>query len=159
MPAGIEIERKFVLDQLPDGLDAYPSREIQQGYVAITDDVEVRLRRYGEQMFLTIKSSGDRARVEEEIEIDAGKFGALWPLTEGRRVDKRRYVIPDRGDLRIELDVYHDRLAGLLTAEVEFTSSSASDAFEPPAWLGREVTDDPRFKNKRLATDGLPSAR
>ena len=71
MADGIEIERKFLVEQLPDELDSFPSREIEQGYLAITDDVEVRVRRYGEESFLTVKSSGDESRVEEEIEIDA----------------------------------------------------------------------------------------
>jgi len=40
---------------------------------------------------------------------------------------------------------------------VEFDSAAAAAAFSPPAWLGRDVTDDSRYKNKRLAVDGLPS--
>ena len=120
MADGIEIERKFLVERLPDGLDAQPSGEIEQGYLAITDDVEVRLRRYGEETFLTVKSSGDGSRIEEEIEIEARRFAALWPLTDGRRLEKRRYAIPYGDGLTIELDVYHGRLSGLLTAEVEF---------------------------------------
>jgi adenylate cyclase len=42
-------------------------------------------------------------------------------------------------------------------AEVEFESAEAAAGFSPPAWLGREVTDDPVYKNKRLATQGLPT--
>ena len=53
--------------------------------------------------------------------------------------------------------MYHGRLSGLLVAEVEFDSPAAAAGFDPPEWLGREVTDDPRYKNKRLATTGLPS--
>src|SRR5271165_5484283 len=102
MPNGIEIERKFLVGRLPDGVDGYPSEEIEQGYLAITDDVEVRLRRYGDQTFLTVKSTGAEARVEEELEIDARRFGALWPLTDGRRLEKRRYRIPNDGSLTIE---------------------------------------------------------
>jgi adenylate cyclase len=157
MADGIEIERKFLVERLPDDLDAHPSREIEQGYLAITDDVEVRVRRYGEQSFLTVKSSGDESRVEEEIEIDGRRFDALWPLTEGRRVEKRRYRIPTDDGLTIELDVYHGRLSGLLIAEVEFGSRADADRFAPPPWLSRDVTDDSRYKNKRLATEGLPS--
>lgn len=157
MADGIEIERKFLVEQLPHDVDAYPHREIEQGYLAITDDVEVRVRRYGDEAFLTIKSSGGESRVEEEIEIDRRRFAALWPLTDGRRIEKRRYRIPAGDGLTLELDVYHGRLEGLLTAEVEFASVSAASAFVPPDWLGRDVTDDPRYKNKKLATDGLPS--
>jgi adenylate cyclase len=156
MADGVEIERKFVVDRLPDRLDDHPSAEIEQGYLAITDEVEVRVRRYGEQSFLTVKSGGDEVRVEEEIEIDARRFAALWPLTDNRRIEKRRYRIP-AGALTIELDVYHGRLSGLLVAEVEFASPEAAAAFVPPEWLGREVTGDPRYKNQRLVTAGLPS--
>jgi len=157
MADGVEIERKFLVEQLPDAIDAYPYGEIEQGYLAITDDVEVRVRRYGDQSFLTVKSSGNESRVEEEIEIEGRRFGALWPLTEGRRIEKRRYKIPISDGLTIELDVYHGRLNGLRTAEIEFESVAAATAFVPPGWLGRDVTDDPRYKNKRLATQGLPS--
>jgi adenylate cyclase len=157
MADGIEIERKFLVDRPPDGLDDHPSAEIEQGYLAITDEVEVRVRRYGEQAFLTIKSGGEQVRVEEEIEIDERRFSELWPLTEGRRIEKRRSRIPTGDGLTIELDVYHGRLSGLLVAEVEFDSSDAAARFDPPEWLGREVTDDARYKNKRLATTGLPS--
>lgn len=159
MSDGIEIERKFLVDRLPDGLDSYPSREIEQGYLAITDEVEVRLRRYGDQTFLTIKSGGDRVRVEEELEIESRRFHALWPLTDGRRIQKRRYVIAAAGGLRIELDVYHGRLSKLLVAEVEFESTAAAEAFVPPAWFGREVTHDRRYKNRQLVTEGVPTAR
>ena len=159
MPDGMEIERKYLADRLPDDLDKYPARKIDQGYLAITDDVEVRVRRYGDQTFLTIKSGGDLARVEEEIEIEARRFDALWPLTEGRRLQKRRYAIPAGDGLTIELDVYHGSLSGLRVAEVEFGSADAAEAFAPPPWFGRELTDDPRYKNKRLATGGLPAAR
>jgi CYTH domain-containing protein len=157
MADGIEIERKFLVEQVPDDLDAHQWREIEQGYLAITDDVEVRVRRYGDQSFLTVKSSGIESRVEEEIEIERRRFDALWPLTDDRRIHKRRYAIPIDDGLTIELDVYHGRLSGLVTAEVEFTSLANANAFVPPGWLGRDVTDDSRYKNKQLATHGLPS--
>ncbi|HWD76617.1 MAG TPA: CYTH domain-containing protein [Solirubrobacteraceae bacterium] len=153
----MEIERKFLVGRTPADLDTHPSAEIEQGYVAITDDgVEVRMRRYGGRASLTIKSAGERARLEEEVEIDERRFKALWPLTEGRRIQKTRYRIPAPDGLTIELDVYHGQLAGLITAEVEFDSPAAATAFTPLEWLGQEVTDDPRYKNKRLATEGLP---
>ena len=43
---------------------------------------------------------------------------------------------------------------GLLTAEIEFPSVEASEAFEPPAWLGRDVTGDGRYANQALALQG-----
>ena len=49
-----------------------------------------------------------------------------------------------------------DLLDGLIIAEVEFSSEQAADEFKPPAWLGRELTDDVRFSSKRLALQGRP---
>ncbi len=156
MPAGVEIERKFLVEQLPAGLDTHLHDEIEQGYVALDGQTEVRIRRYGDQMFLTVKSGGGQVRLEEEFEIDPRRFRALWPVTEGRRIQKTRYLVPAPDGLTIELDVYHGQLAGLVTAEIEFETPDAAAAFSAPAWLGRDVTDEPQYKNKQLATRGLP---
>lgn len=156
MPKGIEIERKFLLPALPDGLERHPHEPIAQGYLAITDAVEVRVRRRGARALLTVKSIGAGTRVEEELALDERRFASLWPLTEGRRVEKVRYAIAAADGLMIELDVYGGALAGLVTAEVEFASEAASAAYRPPAWLGEDVTDDARFKNRTLAVSGRP---
>jgi CYTH domain-containing protein len=157
IPSGVEIERKFKVERPPPDLATYPSGQIEQGYLAITETgLEVRIRSYDGRSFLTIKSGGDEIRVEEEIEIDARRFRSLWPLTEGRRIRKRRYLLPAQDAARIELDVYEGGLAGLVIAEVEFESAAAAAVFVGPAWLGLEVTNDPAYKNQRLALDGLP---
>ena len=88
-------------------------------------------------------------------ELDQGRFDSLWPLTEGRRVAKRRYEVPHEG-LTIEIDVFEGPLSGIVTAEVEFDSEEASAAFEQLEWLGREVTGDPKYANESLATRGAP---
>ena len=56
----------------------------------------------------------------------------------------------------IELDVFSGAHDGLVLAEVEFESTEALEAFEPPEWFGPEVTDDGRYTNAGLALDGLP---
>jgi CYTH domain-containing protein len=157
MPSAVEIERKFLIDHVPSDLEAHPSSQIDQGYIAITEEgVEVRIRSYGPRAFLTIKSGGGEVRLEEEFEIEKRRFRALWPLTEGRRICKRRYRIPTDGGATIELDVYEGALSGLVTAEAEFDSEAAAAAFTPPPWIGREITDERAYKNQRLALDGLP---
>jgi CYTH domain-containing protein len=153
----VEIERKFVLPGPPPGLDRHPSQPIRQGYLAVAGDgVEVRIRRRGETATLTVKSGPAQVRVEEELEIDARRFDALWPLTEGRRLAKVRHVVALGDGLEAEVDVYADALEGLVTAEVEFPDEAASAAFAPPAWLGVEVTGDARFANQGLATLDAP---
>jgi adenylate cyclase len=152
----IEIERKFLVATPPTDLDRHPSTAIEQGYLAIADDgTEVRIRRRGGTATLTVKGSGGRSRVEEELEIAGERFERLWPLTTGRRIEKRRYEIPGEHGT-IELDVYGGDLNGLVVAEIEFDSDDDADAFSGPEWLGREVTDDARYKNQSLARDGAP---
>ena len=155
--SGVEIERKFLPPAPPDRLEQYESASIAQGYVALDGDrAEVRVRLTSGRALLTIKGAGTLARVEEELELDERQFASLWPLTDGRRIEKVRYRIPLDGGLVAELDIYRGALAGLLTAEVEFSSEDAAAAFVAPEWLGHEVTGDGRYKNKRLATHGLP---
>ena len=151
-----EIERKFIVTEPPPGLAGYSYEAIRQGYLALDPDgTEVRIREKGNRFFQTVKSSGNLQRREVEVPLTRAQFEALWPLTEGRRVEKTRYAIAFEGHV-IELDVYDGALAGLLTAEVEFASLEASAVFQPPPWLGREVTEDKRYKNKNLAVSGVP---
>jgi adenylate cyclase len=157
-PPGVEIERKFLPHRLPDGLPE--GQRIEQGYLAVAPDgVEVRVRRRAGRSTLTVKSGPAQVRTEEELEIEDRRFESLWPLTEGRRIDKVRHVVPLGEGLEAELDVYSEPHAGLLVAEVEFPTREASDRFAPPAWLGREVTGDARYANQSLALQGAPGAQ
>jgi adenylate cyclase len=152
---GMEVERKFLVDQAPE-LDGGEAEEIDQGYLATGTDGEVRLRRKGERLLLTAKRGAGLSRDEAEVELDRDAFDRLWPLTEERRLHKRRHVLP-QGDLEIEVDVYADELDGLVVAEIEFPSEDAARAFEPPEWLGEEITGDERYLNETLATQGPPT--
>ncbi len=99
-------------------------------------------------------------RRELEVEISPAQFEALWPATEGRRIEKTRRTMAlagPPGGLAIEVDEYAGALAGLCVAEVEFGDEAAAAAFSVPPWFGRDVTDDEAYKNRRLALDGLPS--
>jgi adenylate cyclase len=149
---GREIERKFLVRKLPDDLTSYPSHEIAQGYlVSLDDGLQVRLRKSGERYLLTFKRGTGNVREEREVELTATQFDALWPATEGKRLAKTRHEIP-LGDLTVEIDRYHDRHEGLIVAEVEFDEEEAAKNFQPPEWLGDDVTGDPRYSNQLLAS-------
>lgn len=151
-----EIERKFLVKQLPDNLQQYPSTEIIQGYLAITEDgTEVRLRQKGDRYFQTLKCGFGLQRGEAEIEISKGQFEKLWSMTGGKRVEKIRFEIDHTG-MKIELDIYSGILDGLIVAEVEFSSIEQAKSFVPPSWFGEEVTEDERYKNRNLVLHGIP---
>ncbi|RMH49158.1 MAG: adenylate cyclase [Bacteroidetes bacterium] len=152
-----EIERKYLVRTLPDDLERHPGVVLRQGYLAVTDDpVVVRVREEGQRYVLAVKAGRGLVRTEVELPLSRTQFEALWPHTRGRRVEKTRYRVPVPGGTA-ELDVYHGALAGLRTVEVEFPTPEAAQRFRPPAWFGREVTDDPAYQNARLALEGLPA--
>jgi len=162
-----EIERKFVVDPAALvalerrglSLESYPHTKIDQGYLANSPETgAVRIRRRGEQYFLTFKapSTGHAAeRVELETELTEEQFDTMWPGTEGRRVEKTRYELHGAGGHTIELDVFE---GGHILAEVEFASTQEADAFEPPPWFGADVTADRGYGNASIAQYGFPQS-
>jgi adenylate cyclase len=153
-----EIERKFLLDELPPRTSDIEPTEINQGYLAITDDIEVRVRRRAGKHLLTVKGGRGEVRTEITIPVSPDQFDSLWALTEGRRISKHRWVLPHESEpqLEVEVDRFEEPQHGLLIAEVEFTSQEASRAFVPPDWFGREVTGDDRYRNAALASEPRP---
>lgn len=151
----VEIERKFLLKRLPMAAAVAPSVEIEQGYLPGEKLVE-RLRRIrfadgAEKWFRTVKAGNGLERVELEEEADADLSRAMWQLTQGRRLHKRRYSIRTSVDLVWEVDEFLDR--ELVLAEIELPTPNT--VFELPPWLqdalDREVTDEPEYSNARLA--------
>ena len=149
-----EIERKFLVTEMPRAESA--AATIEQGYLALDERAEVRLRRIDGELLLTAKTGHGEVREEVEVSIHPKAFEELWPLTAERRVRKVRHYVPLGEGLRAEIDVYDGDLDGLRTAEIEFDSRAAADAFVPPPWLGPELTGDERYANQTLATVGLP---
>jgi len=150
----VEIERKFLVKELPDNLQSYENQEIIQGYISI--DPTIRLRKSNDEYFLTIKSKGHLKREEMEFPLTKEQFENLWPKVDSATIYKTRYNIPLENNLVAELDVYHKNLNGLLTVEVEFESEKASEKFVPPEWFGKDVTHDSRYKNNNIAVYGIP---
>lgn len=144
----MEIERKFLIKELPDNLSSYPHDELCQAYVS-TSPV-IRVRKKNNEYILTIKSSGMLSRQEMEMAIDEAAFLNLKGKKEGIIIEKTRYKIPLNGGLLIELDLFHDVYEGFCMAEVEFESEEQANTFCPPSWFGEEVTYDSRFFNSKL---------
>jgi len=148
-----EIERTFLVDQLPDGRSE--ATRIQQAYLAIDGQVEVRVRRRDGGAVVTVKAGRGLERTEVETPIGADDADALWDVAGERRIDKRRSTMAI-GDLTAEIDEFDGALAGLCLVEVEFDSRDDAARFEPPDWFGTELTDDDRWSNRSLAVHGRP---
>ncbi len=149
-----EIERRFLARIVdPGALAAAPTRAVEQGYLS-SGDPAVRVRRYGADWLLTVKSGRGLVRREVEAPLPPEAGAALLELAGGRRLSKVRHRLG-----RWEIDVFQGALAGLILAEVEL---AAPDEPLPPPPAGvallREVTDDGQFVNQVLAGLDPPAA-
>ena len=145
-----EIERKFLVkDDAWRGL-AGPLR-IRQGYVATTDGTTVRVRIAGDKAFLTLKDHAvGLVRHEFEYPIPRDDAETILDTMCGDLVEKNRYRIPAKEPgLVWEVDEFFGANAPLVTAEIELPDEKT--IVELPDWIGREVTNDHRYKNNNLA--------
>ncbi len=153
-----EIERKFLIKELPD-LNISNTQRIQQGYLTSPDDsLEVRLRQIDNQYLMTVKTGEGLVRVEREISIDKARYDKLWSLVRGRPLEKKRVSMYLENGLMVEIDFFEGNLAPLIMCEIEFHDEDEANCFEPPSWLGKEVTTDNRYKNISLVVHGNPES-
>lgn len=139
-----EIEHKFLVRKklLPD-LRKLMSHEIVQGYLSRAP--VVRVRTMGSKAFLTVKGKGARIRDEFEIQIPMISAKKLMKLCKKRKIKKTRHYLGPW-----EIDLFKGRHKGLILAEIEMKNKK-SKLPELPAWIGKEVTYDPKYSNASLA--------
>lgn len=157
----MEIERKYLVKDIPLDLSKYEYHELEQGYISVSP--VIRIRKSDDRYILTVKSKGLLSRQEYELDIERAEYENLLKKTEGNILAKRRYVIPlndtegTTGDaatdeaLKIELDVFCGLFKGLIYAEVEFPTEEAAANFTPPTWFGSDVTMDGIYQNSNLS--------
>lgn len=148
---GQEIERKFLVRTDDWKSQVCRATRITQGYLAAGTGTTARIRIAGSKGFITIKGktpSGSIARLEFEYEIPLGDAEAmLQNVCEPPVLDKTRHEVELDGHVW-EIDVFEGANAGLVIAEIELRK--IDETFTKPAWVGAEVTGDPRYYNVSL---------
>ena len=145
----MEIERKYLIPNLPVDLDQYECRQIEQGY--LNTDPVVRIRKSDDKYTLTYKGSGLMCREEYNLPLNADAFAHLKEKIDGILIQKKRYLIPLTEKLTIELDVFEGELEPLRLAEVEFETKKDAEDFVPPSWFGEDVTFSSKYHNSTLS--------
>jgi len=143
-----EIERKFLVSD--NSWRHWGSgQRYRQGYLSTVKERTVRVRAAGDKGFITVKGSNlgsTRSEYEYEIPLaDANEI--LDGLCERPLIEKIRYRI-HLGEMTWEVDEFEGENRGLITAEIELRDEN--QAISLPAWIGREVTGDPRYFNSNL---------
>ena len=145
---GKEIERKFLIKELPANLSEYPFHELTQGY--LNTDPVVRVRKEDDTYYLTYKGKGFIEKEEYNLPLNEDAFLHLLPKADGNIISKKRYLIPC-DPYTIELDVFDKPFAPLIIAEVEFPTLEEAKAFTPPEWFAKDVTGDYHYSNSYLS--------
>ena len=168
---GMEIERKFIIMELPQNLQQFPFHEIEQGY--LNTHPTVRVRKEDDNYYMTYKGAGTVAKEEYNLPLNAESYAHMKEKCDGNIITKRRYIIPLNEDaftneetekdselskaikdktMKIELDVFEGVFQGLVFAEVEFPSENAAVVYKPAGWFGQDVTEDRHFSNAYLSS-------
>lgn len=150
----MEIERKYLINALPENLESYPWKKLTQAY--ISRDPVIRVRKSitpdGQASYrLCIKGSGLVSHEEYELDLNEQQFENLLAKTEGTVIEKTRYLVPLENGLTAELDLFEGRHKGIRIVEVEFPSEEEMNAFKAPSWFGQDVSDDIRYHNSEMS--------
>lgn len=144
----MEIERKFLIDRLPN-LPEIASAKVWQGYLSIAPVVRIRRAEFpgGDQRFeMTVKGKGTLVRPEVNIDITCEQYNEMEGLLKHKPTFKDYHVYDLGGGLKLECSIVDgDTDHGFMYAEVEFESVEAARSFVPPEYVGCEVTEDPGF--------------
>ena len=144
-----EIERKFLVNKKKWIDVSATGIIIKQGYLSTSKTRTVRVRTIDRDAFITIKGITEGvSRTEYEYKIpyhDATEMIDIMCKTP--IISKIRYKVI-RGNNIWEVDKFLGDNKGLMVAEIEFKNEKQK--FKKPDWVGKEVSNDPRYFNSNL---------
>ena len=145
-----EIERKFLLDELPAAIPCKKMDFIRQGYLAVSDTGKVRIRQKDDRFYQTVTRGLGKNREQLKVSLTQNQFESFWAGTEHSRLEKNRYTYKWKNHI-IHVDQFLGPLEGLFTAKISFRDEASARVFKKPSFLADEISFDPRYKNHFLA--------
>ncbi len=149
----LESELNFLLLKVPEDLKEFPSKEIRQGFISGLPS-PLRIRESDGKYTMTKKTPvdiNDGSRyIESEIELSKEEFDKFWPICSAS-LSKTRYEYPLENNLVAEIDVFHEKLEGLIYTEVEFPDEQSRADFIKPDWFSTDITQEKWVANSELS--------
>ena len=136
----MELERKFLVKKLPE-LDKKSKVEYERYYIDDFIKNQIRVQ----------KKNGKIYEYETKF-LQRDKFvNKLTPITQGEflgmtKKNKKKIVRENYkpvGMENVSVAIYKGAHEGLIRAEFRFATVTEAIAFNPPAWVGREITSTP----------------
>lgn len=149
----IEIERKWILNEVPKGFPLIIDAVCEQAYLSISPEVRIRKRAETGNVplfFLDVKSDGTLTRNEITNPISEEKYKALKGMLEEKTVIRKIWHHFDIGNNQtMEVTIVDPGTdTEFIYAEVEFGTNEEAESFVFPIKDAVEVTDDPNYKMK-----------
>lgn len=145
---GLEIERKFLVASDGWRRSCNGTRHIRQSYLPYAPGVSMRVRLCNDDAILSFKTDlAEAVRSEWEVPIPKEMADWLFSLCPHPPIEKIRHLVVVESHT-FEVDQFLGRHEGLMLAEIEL--AHPKESFPKPAWLGREVTTDRKYRNSQL---------
>lgn len=152
----MEIEKKYLVKEVPFELHNMEKEEIEQGYLCIKPTV--RIRKSNNDYFLNYKWKDNSLtdenaihNIEYEMPLTKDNYEHLLSKVDDNMIIKTRYLIPLEDGHIVELDVFDGNLKGLIFAEIEFKDDTDVSNFVKPEWLGEDISNDKFYDNTLLS--------
>lgn len=145
MATEIEYEKTYLARRLPEGLNVANSVLIRDIYIPQTANHAVlRLRAKDDDYVITKKTimhgTDSSTMKEETIPLAADEYDALKGCS-NKDFIKRRYFVTLAGRAA-EVDVFEEKLAGLVVIDFEFSSEEEKNNFIMPEICIADVTQE-----------------
>jgi CYTH domain-containing protein len=139
-----ELERTFLIKYLPP-IKNFPFEQYFDIYIPNgKPHPTLRIRKRGKTYEITKKElidKSDRSRhLETTISLTPDEYNFLSTL-KGKKIVKKRYYYKESG-IDYEIDVFEEKLKGLILVDIEFKNKKSLTKFIPPPWILTEVTDE-----------------
>lgn len=139
-PNDAEIERKFLPTEIPFDLNQLSSTECERYYLYADERTEMRIQKKGELYELEHKVQSQESPLRREnskIILTQSEWDILKAKAEGGAITYSKFQLPIEG---ASIKRYSGKLEGLMLLEVEFKTLEEAHAFQPEAWMGRELS-------------------
>lgn len=135
-----EIERKFLVNKLPDLTNIIPIK--YERYVLPDENgLKRRIQRKDNEFELEEYQVDDAfKRSKKKIRITKDEFLQLKNKAVGVIV-RDGYLLETNPPVSIK--IYHGTYNGLIRAEIEFKNQHELQQFQPFEWMGKEITNTP----------------
>jgi len=154
--ARYELERRFLVERLPAGVDEHDVRVILDRYLTGT---RLRLRRVEHPDGNVEHKLGQKEAPSPPdyavttittIYLSRDEYDLFRPLP-AHELRKRRYRLGE-----YSIDVFDSDLTGLILAEITFETEEEMRAYGTPEFAIRDVSADVRYTGGALAAEGVP---